>query len=116
MAPELAMGQPVDGRTDLYALGCVAYFLLTGQMVFEGANGIQVIAKHMHDAPVPPSQRVELAIPSGLERLVLGCLAKRPDDRPPGAGELARELNGLDSSGWTQEMAMQWWRVNQPGP
>jgi serine/threonine-protein kinase len=115
MAPELAMGQAVDGRTDLYALGCVAYFLLTGQLVFDAGNGIQMIARHLNDAPVPPSQRTELPVPGALEQVVLACLAKRPDDRPAGATELARSLAALDSSGWSQEQAAAWWGVNKPG-
>src|SRR5919109_5270545 len=59
MAPEMALGQPVDGRADIYALGCVAYFLLTGEMVFEASNAFQLIAKHLEEPPVPPSRRTE---------------------------------------------------------
>ncbi len=115
MAPELAMGQEVDGRTDLYAVGCVAYFLLTGQLVFDGGSGIQIIAKHLHETPIPPSQRVELPIPPTLEALVLRLLAKLPAERPASAAELARALEAMDSTGWTQEQAVQWWRMNRPG-
>lgn len=76
MAPEIALGGDVDGRADLYALGCVTYYLLTGRLVFEGASSFQVIAKHIQEAPIPPSQRTELAVDPALDHLVLACLAK----------------------------------------
>jgi serine/threonine protein kinase len=94
IAPEMVLGEPVDGRADLYALGCVAYYLLTGHLVFEGTTAIQMIARHLHDAPVPPSQRSELPVPAALDQLVLTCLAKKPQDRPPSAAALA--LAGSD--------------------
>src|SRR6185369_8159252 len=92
MAPELALGDEVDGRADLYALGCVAYYLLTGQQVFDGDTVMQVVARHLQAAPVPPSQRVPFAVPPALEEIVIACLAKAPGDRPPSAAELARRL------------------------
>ena len=83
MAPEMVMGETVDGQADIYALGCVAYWLLTGKRVFEADTPLQIVAKHIRNEPVPPSQRVTgLAIPPALENLVLQCLAKRPEDRP----------------------------------
>ena len=57
MAPEIALSDKVDGRADLYSLGCVAYFLLTGRQVFEGDTVMQVFAQHLQAAPIPPSQR-----------------------------------------------------------
>src|SRR5262249_47367069 len=66
IAPEVALGERVDGRADLSALRCVAYFLLPGQLVFEAGTPIQMIARHLHDAPVPPSRRSELPVPAGL--------------------------------------------------
>src|SRR3954469_18431417 len=100
MAPEMAMGEAVDGRADLYALGCVAYYLLTGKLVFEAENSFQMIVKHLRNEPgaavcepetssqrtverlrtepVPPSQRVDRRIPAALEELVLACRAKKP--------------------------------------
>src|SRR4026209_128654 len=60
MAPEMALGESVDGRADLYALGCVAYYLLPGQLVFQASNTFQSLAKHLQERPVPPSQRTEL--------------------------------------------------------
>jgi serine/threonine-protein kinase len=114
MAPEMARGEKVDGRADLYAVGCVAYHLLTGQLVFEASNGLQMILKHMQDQPVPPSQRTELPVPGALDRLVLACLAKAPHDRPQSAAELASSLDAIDVEPWSEELAMHWWRINQP--
>jgi eukaryotic-like serine/threonine-protein kinase len=115
IAPEMALGEPVDGRADLYALGCVAYYLLTGRLVFETSTPIQMIARHLHDAPVPPSRRSELPVPAALDALVLACLAKKPDGRPPSAGDLARSLAAIEEGGtWDEEQAARWWQVNQP--
>ncbi len=116
MAPEMALGEAVDGRADLYALGCVAYYLLTGRLVFEADNGLQVIAKHLRDTPVPPSARCELDVPPELERLVLACLAKRPEDRPASAAQLSRALAGIRTEPWGEEEAVVWWRVHHPLP
>ncbi len=114
MAPEMALGEQVDGRADIYALGCVAYYLLTGRLVFEGPASFQVIAKHIQEAPVPPSQRTELDIDPELDRVVLLCLAKKPADRPQTAGELDRELAEIEREPWSQEEANRWWRQHQP--
>ena len=92
MAPEMAHDRTVDGRADLYSLGCVAYYLLTGKLVFEGETPLQTILKHLQQAPEPPSRRTERPIPAELETLVLACLAKRPDDRPRSAREVAERL------------------------
>jgi tRNA A-37 threonylcarbamoyl transferase component Bud32 len=120
MAPEIALSEKVDGGADLYALGCVAYYLLTGQQVFEGGTVMQVIAKHLQETPVPPSQRGPFAVPPALEQLVLSCLAKKPEDRPHSAAELDRRLAALDVEPWTGSQAKAWWatqretRVEQP--
>jgi serine/threonine-protein kinase len=114
MAPELALGDPCDGRADLYALGCVAYYLLTGRLVFEATSGLQMIAKHIQEAPVPPSQRTELEVSPELDRVVLACLAKRPEDRPASAVELDRTLAEIEVGPWGEEEATRWWRTHQP--
>ena len=119
MAPEMVVSDTVDGRADLYALGCVAYYLLTGQQVFEGDTAMKVVAKHLQEAPTPPSQRVSLGVPSRLEQIVLACLAKKPEDRPRGAAELARLLAAADVDPWTEEEAAGWWstaRASSTGP
>ena len=114
MAPEMAMGQHVDGRADLYAVGCVAYFMLTGHLVFAGETPMQVITRRLTEDPVPPSQRTELPIPSDLEAIVLACLARRPEDRPASAAALDRALASVVVPPWTEEQAREWWKVNQP--
>jgi hypothetical protein len=114
MAPEMALGDTVDGRSDLYALGCVAYYLLTGALVFEADSGLQMMAKHLRAQPIPPSQRGALSIPTALERLVLACLAKKPEDRPQSAAELARSLSGIEGDPWNEEQALQWWTAHRP--
>jgi len=114
MAPEMAMGETVDGRADLYALGCVAYYLLTGQLVFEATSGLQLIAKHMQEEPVPPSRRTELDVSPQLEQVVLACLAKRPEDRPQTATGLDRMLAEIEIEPWSEEEATHWWRMHQP--
>ena len=100
MAPEMVHGGAVDGRADLYSLGCVAYFLLTGQLVFEGETAIQTVFMHVQKEPVPPSQRTDNPVPPSLERLVLACLAKSPADRPQSAGELAAALGEAFADGF----------------
>jgi eukaryotic-like serine/threonine-protein kinase len=116
LAPE-AITDPnrIDARTDLYALGGVAYELLTGKPVFEGASVLEVCAKHLHEAPVPPSKKGGRPIPSALETLVLSCLAKNPDDRPASAAQI---LNGLDASPglepWNPVEAARWWDERAP--
>jgi len=113
MAPEMALGEEVDGRTDIYAVGCVAYFTLTGQPVFEAETPMQMVARHLHAKPIPPSQRAGLALPEALEQLVLACLAKEPKDRPQSAAALAQSLEAIPIEQWTEQRAAEWWRVNQ---
>ena len=114
MAPEMALGEPVDGRADIYALGCVAYYLLTGQLVFEGEKVFQVIANHLQTPPIPPSQRTERSIPPQLERLILKCLAKRPEDRPQSAAHLLQALELIPADRWGEEQAADWWTTSRP--
>ena len=114
LAPEMALGEAFDGRADLYALGCVAYYLLTGQLVFDAVNSMQMIAKHMREAPIPPSQRTELPVPAELERLILRCLAKQPHDRPESAAELSRLLAAVEAAPWGEDQAKQWWSAHAP--
>lgn len=114
MAPEMALGDAVDGRADLYALGCVAYYLLTGEHVFSGDTVLKVITQHVQAVPVPPSERTELPIPASLERLVLACLAKKPEERPQNARQLADALDAIDGMTWTEEDAARWWSLHHP--
>jgi serine/threonine-protein kinase len=116
MAPEMALGQgSIDGRADIYSLGCVAYWLLTGRLVFEGSGPLPVLLAHIQSAPIPPSQRTELEIPQDLERVILSCLEKDPNNRPQSALALARQLAALRlAQGWTPEHAENWWRTHEP--
>jgi serine/threonine-protein kinase len=111
MAPEMAMGNAgVDGRADLYALGCVAYWMLTGQQVFEGESSIATILKHVRDTPVPPSRRTEIYIPPELESIILSCLEKDPAQRPANAAALSERLSNVRFARlWTCDRARQWW-------
>ncbi|HEV7365019.1 MAG TPA: serine/threonine-protein kinase [Gemmatimonadales bacterium] len=117
IAPEQAMGRAeVDGRVDIYATGCVAYWLLTGQLVFTAPNSMGLLLHHVHTTPSAPSARTELLIPAELDRLVLSCLAKDPDARPQSAKELSRRLAEIEvASSWTDERAREWWNRHQPG-
>jgi len=114
MAPETAMSATVDRRADLYALGCVAYYLLTGRPVFEGETAMQVFAQHLQAAPALPSQHAPSGVPPDLEQLVLKCLAKKPEDRPRSAAELERRLAAVDVEPWTGAQARQWWAAAKP--
>ncbi len=114
MAPEMALGEPVDGRADIYALGCVAYYLLTGQIVFEAEKTFQMIAKHLQTPPIPPSHRTDRPVSAELERLILKCLAKHPNDRPKSAAHLLQALDWIPTDAWGEEQAMQWWTTNRP--
>jgi len=116
MPPEIALGaEPVDGRADIYALGCVAYWLLTGQRVFEGSNPMQMIVDHARTPAEAPSKRTTRPIPAELERIVMRCLEKDPGQRPASASELSRELQSLGIEAlWTEERARDWWRAHRP--
>jgi serine/threonine-protein kinase len=109
MSPEMVLGEAVDARADIYALGCVGYYLLTGAMVFESSSVVQTIAMTLRDEPVPPSQRTKNPIPPALEQLVLACLAKKRDDRPPSAAELSARLAAIETAPWGEEQARGWW-------
>ncbi|HET6463053.1 MAG TPA: serine/threonine-protein kinase [Candidatus Krumholzibacteria bacterium] len=117
MAPEMITGETkIDARTDIYALGCVAYWLLTGQMVFEGTTPMSVLIQHVKEEPAPLSSRTELRIPPRLEEIVHACLAKSPSERPASADELAGMLDAVAAElpAWTRDRAQQWWQKNLP--
>lgn len=112
MAPELASDEGVDGRADLYALGCVGYYLLTGKLVFDASSHMQMLVKHLQEAPVPPSRRGSLKVAPELEQLVLACLAKAPADRPASAAELDQRLAEVPIAPWSEDDARRWWAAH----
>jgi tRNA A-37 threonylcarbamoyl transferase component Bud32 len=113
MAPEIILGGEVDRRADVYALGCVAYYLLTGELVFEGDTPMKMFLQHLNAQPVPPSQRTELPIPRELDRIVLACLEKDPNKRPQDAEQLLRMARDYQSSeSWDNDAAKRWWEMH----
>jgi serine/threonine-protein kinase len=115
LAPEQVMGAEIDGRTDIYALGCVLYWTLTGAFVFEGKSAMDTMLRHVQDAPTPPSARAEQAVPAALDELTLACLAKPPADRPHDIDVLAARLAAIDAGEpWTAERAAEWWDRHLP--
>ena len=116
MAPEQALGSAnVDGRADIYATGCVAYWLLTGQHVFTADTPMAFLLHHAQTPATPPSARTEMPIPSALDDLVLSCLAKDPAARPQTARELSRRLASVKGANdWTDDRARDWWASHQP--
>jgi len=111
LSPEaLTTPQRVDARSDLYSLGGVAYYLLSGHHVFEGASLVEVCAQHLHAQPAPPSERLGAALPADLEAVVLACLEKDPGRRPPSARALADRLAACAGVGvWGEADARAWW-------
>jgi eukaryotic-like serine/threonine-protein kinase len=117
MAPEMISdSRLVDPRSDIYSLGCVAYWLLTGQLVFTGETSMAILLQHVRDQPVPPSARTDHGIPAELEQLVLACLSKDPAKRPQGARELSHRLVACAASlpAWSDERASDWWQTHLP--
>jgi serine/threonine-protein kinase len=116
MAPEMVLEEgKIDGRADLYSLGCVAYWLLTSTPVFEADSAMKVMVMHAKDAPVPPSRRTEMEIPAALEEIILRCLAKDPADRPQSARELSEWLKAcVAGETWSESRAREWWEIHRP--
>ena len=115
MAPEQVRGNEVDARTDIYGLGCVAYFLLTGTVVFDKSSAMAMAMAHVSEQPEPPSRRSEIPIPAPLERVVLACLAKDPNDRPQSAAELRTMLDACtEVPQWSHADADRWWALHRP--
>ena len=108
MAPEVVLGtQPTDHRVDIYSLGCVAYWLVTGKLVFEGPGAVKVMADHVHTPPPPPSSRSELPIPPELDALILECLEKDPE-------QAARERVGRCKRGCRRSRSPRRGRASAP--
>ena len=116
MAPEMVRFQaPVDRRADLYAVGCVGYWLITGKRVFEAETRHDMLVMHAHQRPVTPSVRIGKPIHAGLEAVIMACLEKNPDRRPQTARELRERLNALSfEHPWSDERAALWWKRYRP--
>lgn len=117
MAPEMVVGDgKVDARADIYGLGCLGYWLLSGELVFRRKNIVHQVFDHVHTAPLPLSQRTELPVPAWLEEAIMACLEKDPAKRPQSASHLRVALersNGTDMQ-WGREEAFRWWRTHLP--
>ena len=117
MAPEVILGDELDGRVDVYSLGCVAYWLLTAELVFPEEKAMSMLIAHVKEPPVPPSKRSALPISPALDDLVLACLAKDPAGRPRSAEELSARLAEIEpASPWTERRAAEWWEEYAPRP
>ncbi len=117
MAPETVLGKADTGpRADIYSLGCVGYWLLTGEVVFDEETSMAVAVAHVKNAPTPPSQRSNRVIPAALEAVILACLEKDPGNRPQSADEVRRLLDEcLPSDGaWDESLAEEWWTMHMP--
>lgn len=114
MPPERILGTAADERSDIYSLGCAAYWMLTGQPVFTG-EPMTVMIHHARTEPKPPSMIAPSSIPDRLEQIVLSCLEKAPEKRPAGALDLWRQLDDVPlAAPWTHERAEQWWLEHLP--
>jgi len=116
MPPEMVrFHAPVDARADIYALGCVGYWLLTGKRVFEASTRHDMLVMHAHQKPIAPSKRAEIAVHEGLEAVVMSCLEKNPNRRPQTARELSEALGALSfAPSWSDERARLWWQRYHP--
>ncbi len=115
MASERWTKGAIDGGTDLYSVGCVGFWMLTGCMVFEGRTPWELASHHMATPPVPPSHRTEWPVPRELDAIILACLEKEPANRPPSASALAERLATVPlRHPWKEERAEAWWRMHLP--
>ena len=115
IAPEVVLGEKSDHRVDLYSLGCVAYWLLTGKLVFEGSTPVKVMFGHVHTKPPAPGSRSPFAVPPELDALILECLEKAPDKRPATTAALDARLRAVPlAEPWTRERAVEWWNAHAP--
>ena len=118
MSPERALGSAdVDWRSDIYSLGCVVYWLVTGHRVFEGLSSTGVISAHIATRPTPPGRLVDTRLPPELEAIIMSCLEKDPEKRPQSALALADALNSVALPAvWSESRARAWWLQNGPRP
>ncbi len=107
--------EQIDPRADLYALGCVGYWLLTGQLVFPAKSPMEMVLHHVQKSPLPPSQLSEFVIPPTLDEIILSCLEKDREKRPPSAPVLSSQLDSCQVEDvWSQNLAEKWWQTHSP--
>ncbi|HEU4535020.1 MAG TPA: protein kinase, partial [Polyangiaceae bacterium] len=118
LAPEALLSQPPTPAGDVYGLGCVAYFLLTGGPPFDGDSVAEICSQVLIGSPPPPSVKLGRALPPEFERVVMDCLSKSPEARPPSARELGERLRRCQASAgaWSPGDAEAWWRTYAPRP
>jgi serine/threonine-protein kinase len=116
MSPEQAMGhEELDARSDIYNVGAVAYFLITGKLLFDRPSTLQMLHAHAYE-PLVPIQEFTGTVPADLQRVILRCLEKDPDTRYQDATSLDKALAACESAGqWTPERAEEWWRQHRNG-
>jgi serine/threonine-protein kinase len=116
MSPEMALGAKVDARADLYSLGCVLYYLVTGQLLYPGLSAVQMALAHAHD-PAPRAADSGIDVEPEVEQILSLLLAKDPERRPQSAEQLLRLLNRIElTPGWTADDADAWWQEHKPLP
>ena len=117
MSPEQARGEQLDGRSDIYALGCVAFWLLTATEVFQLDEQLPLILAHLNDQPEAPSVRAGRVLPEGLDSLVLACLGKSRETRPVDVRDFAAQLRAIRvpaNEAWDVGAAAAWWAEHLP--
>jgi serine/threonine protein kinase len=116
MAPEIAAGEAmVDARSDIYSLGCVAFYLLTGRPPFDDGNVLRLLRRQIEERPGLPSEKAATPIPEELDAAILACLEKDPNRRPGSARELAEILRRVPlPEAWSAALALRWWDENGP--
>ena len=115
MAPEVILGEQVDCPADVYAVGCLLYFLLTGKIVFDADTSMRLLLQHVQQPPSPPSMRTRQPIPRAIDDLVMACLHKDPNRRPRDAGELLQLASAPSIAGdWDHLDAQRWWANHLP--
>jgi serine/threonine-protein kinase len=109
VAPEtITDPSAISAAADLYALGAVGYFLLSGRRVFEGANVVDICIQHVTAEPKPLSQSA-LHVPAELEAVIMRCLRKKPQERFASATAVAEALRAIDTADWSEQAALAWW-------
>jgi len=118
LAPEQVTERTkVDHRADIYSLGCVAYYLLSGEYLFRAVSSMAVAVAHAKETPTPLSKVARQALPDGLEDVIMRCLRKAPADRPQSVAELLEALESVAvGDEWNEQTRREWWETNHPLP